>query len=732
MDNVLAEQQIVTAIILAPKTPAPGTPERKTYDRVRKQESRERQKQSKQAESYKYTSTNIPTKPEAIEVLEQRIQNLHVVNVAYDLGVLAAERHGIPANRFFWANGLQQTLKSKDQRREQPLELDHAAEVDGELVSRGDLFGLFDYSISWREQITFEEFLKLRHVCKTDAFELGLVLGKDFHEKPHGTWRDFFPQFQPTLKAGYSQEEMKQWLDQQSLLKDRLLMASRNAYKSSWNVVWLLTAVLCCPDIRLLLVSETSKLSKGFIRGFRNYWEIANKREPTKFQQLFPEYMIPAGDGSTLAFESPMRHLNLIQETAAPTSLESTVAGQRADIIVYDDPISNLNTANEESCEKGVQTFDAIQKLREVGGYSVVIGTPWAPTDLYAKLIERAAQDPESLIVKIDPAWTVKDHAKRKPILQLTEDDVDLLFPSRLTFKFLQKELKTNPAFFLSQNLCQFPQEADAQLKVTFTEDQLKAALRNIGTFDRAQTIYTVIAVDPAFSISRFADFSCIACLRIVQDTQTQKTICFVTDVFLDRLKQSELALKIVEMIQKHGADRAVIEKTGPWLDLQAYIQREARNRGQALPYIHWKQIQSGAGIGGPSVKSKAARIKGLELLLAEGRLLFAMGPWNDIVFGQFIKFDGVTKSNISRKDDAPDCIASGCETYLPRYTGETPTEAQQKSEEEAYQQEIARMQYSRMFGTDQGTIPVAATPESEPQPGGILGTLGRFGLVRQ
>jgi hypothetical protein len=298
MDNVVGPQEAATAIIAAPKTPPPGTPERKTYDRIRKQESRERQRQSKQAESYKYNSANIPTKAEAIEVLGQRIQNLHVIDVAYDLGVLAAERHGITANRFFWVNGLQQTLKSKDQRKEQPLELNHTEEVEGELTSRGDLFALWDYSISWREQITFEEFLHVRHICKTDAFELGLILGKDFHEKPHGAWRDFFPKFQPTLKSGYSQEEMKQWLDKQSVFKDRLLMASRNAYKSSWNVVWLLTAVLCCPDIRLLLVSETSKLSKGFIRGFRNYWEVANKREPTRFQQLFPEHMIPAGDGS--------------------------------------------------------------------------------------------------------------------------------------------------------------------------------------------------------------------------------------------------------------------------------------------------------------------------------------------------------------------------------------------------------------------------------------------------
>src|SRR5260370_8809238 len=107
--------------------------------------------------------------------------------------------------------------------------------------------------------------------------------------------------------------------------------------------------------------------------------------------------MIPPGDGSTLSFESPMRTLNLIQFTAEATSMESTVAGQRADILVFDDPISDRNTGTEDTRQKGVEVFDATQKLREVGGFTVVIGTPWHVGDLYATLIRRTTADEESL-----------------------------------------------------------------------------------------------------------------------------------------------------------------------------------------------------------------------------------------------------------------------------------------------------------------------------------------------
>jgi hypothetical protein len=449
----------------------------------------------------------------------------------------------------------------------------------------------------------------------------------------------------------------------------------------------------------LLIVSETRELSKGFIRGFREYFEVKDKRTPTRFQQLFPEHMIPPGDGSVQNFESPMRTLGLIQFTAGATSMDSTVAGQRADIIVFDDPISDKNTGNEEQRQKGVNIFDATQKLREVGGYTQVIGTPWHVEDLYATLIRRRIADevtPESekMQVRIDPAWTVKPGKNGIPLHQLKEDDVVLLFPSRLSWKFLQKELRANEIFFRSQNLVEFVSEDD-QIKVTFTDDDLRRRLKPADFFDRSPRQFTILAVDPAFSVARYADFSALAVISM--HLYEDRTIAFVRDVHLERLKQSELGVKIVETIQRFRCDRVVIEKSQHTAqDLQGHIQFAAVSRNIVLPYVYWKTPQQG-GIAGASVKAKTARIKGLEILLSENRLYFQIGSWNEVVFSQFVKFDGVTRSSNTRKDDAPDAIAIGCETFMSRFGGEIVKSKLQLEAEE--QQRLAQVPRQHVSG---------------------------------
>ncbi len=184
-------------------------------------------------------------------------------------------------------------------------------------------------------------------------------------------------------------------MESQSEKSDFLLLASRNCYKSSFAIVWLCSLILCLPDVRALLVSETTPLSKGFIKSLRGYFEVQNVNNPTLFNQLFPEFMIPAGEGSVLTFQSPMAHLGLIQNTAQSTSMDSSVAGQRADVLLYDDPISNLSTGNERNAAtSGVEKFDLVQKLREVGGLTLVLGTPWhSISDLYSTLLKRSEED---------------------------------------------------------------------------------------------------------------------------------------------------------------------------------------------------------------------------------------------------------------------------------------------------------------------------------------------------
>lgn len=737
--------------------------ERREYDRKQKAAQRERQKEEGTELDRLFSSRTVPTEKRAKEILRSRITNQRVVDVAFENGRIAAEQNSLTANTFYWEHGLQASLAASKTGtgRDHVLVLNHKEVVDGEVILQGDLFALYDYSVSWREQTTFREFLALRYLCKTDAFQLGRLMGMDFHEfpdGPHGAWRDFYPKLNPSgLRPGYSQQQMKDWLEQQSESKERLLMASRSSYKSHWNMTWHITPILCCADVRILFVSETNRLSRDFIKKFRGFFEVEDQRNPTRFQYLFPEHCVPAGDGSALNFESPMRTLKLVQTTAESTSMESTVAGRRADFIAFDDPISNLNTGTEEQCEKQVQTFDAISKLLDRGGFKTTIGTPWrADIDLYAVLIRRAGEDdvtpePEKLQIRIDPAWQVKPAAKHKPLKALTEDEVILLFPTQLPFRKLRKELLDNEPFFKSQNLCIFPKDGD-EATITFTEEQVRSQRRPSTMFDGMPRGLRCLAVDAAQSVSRYADFSALVVADVVPSEFAKAPqpsdwrnpqgpvmdALWVIDIKLERLKTSQLAVKIVEVATRWRVDRIVIEKSNDWESLADFIRRECVLREVGLPTIYWKEPTRSIG-----VMAKAARIKRwLEPLVANRRIFFSNGISGE-VFEEFIKqmvgFDGINKSTKSRKDDGPDALALLASVVLKFVdTGsQYEEEDTQKQQFEAEQQSAAllKMQHDAMFSNpmspqqQRGFVMPDEQQQEDNNP--LYRTLNRYGFTR-
>jgi hypothetical protein len=692
------------------------SPERqREYNRKKTEKSRARKAANAEMSARKADCQEEVSRKASKEILAERgIVNQHCMDTLFDLAEAVARANKIPLNDHLLRHGLQSTLAVLDGSDLPPAP--EIKEVPGELINQVELNAIYDLTefSQFNAPISYEEFLRLRRLCKTDAYELGLLLEKDF-DSIHKTWSEFFPRWDPTtLNASYTQRQMREWIDAQTPIKDFLLMASRNSLKSSFIIIWALTLTLCAPDARLLLVSETQKLSKGFLRSFRSYWEI-KPGQKTKLQILFPEYCISVSEGSALIFDSPMAHLSLIQSSAEATSLESTVAGNRADCIIFDDPISNLSTGNDVQIQASIDKWDLLTKLREVGSPVITIGTPWAPTDLYATQLKRnEADENKSLAWRIDPAFIVKPESRFKELLDLREDDIEsFLLPARLTWKFLRKEMVANPTFFKSQNLCQFVPSEEDLLKVTFTEEELRARVRPLSSFNTALTQQTVIAVDTSnFSASRFADFCCITTAKILKNEG--KDIVVVTDVKLERYKMSECAAAIVEQIHAANSNNALIEKTGAYEELALQIRKAAALRGYVLPFIYWKSGNLG------NVKfAKTRRIKSLEPMIAESKLFWTPGPWNDAVFAQFVKFDGITKSSSTRFDDAPDCLALLVEAYYPRQVGEPEKTPHQREVEEAAmkaarEDAMLRQQYARYFGTQSSLQP--RQPEFEEE----------------
>jgi len=703
----------------------PGRPplgDKALTGRERKARHDAKARDKKNAKAYVYNSPQEPTKNEALEILKGRgLKHQHVLKTVYDLLLEASQANDIAPNRFLFANGVQQALASYDTRESKPLETIPAEPVVGELLDRPSLYALWDASISWRENLQFEEFLETRHKCKTDVHYLGKeILQKDFASL-HEQWANFFPAFNPdTLPPDYNQRAAIKWLASQTdTTKNFLLMASRSSFKSSWSHVWILTLILCLPDIRILLLSETRPLAKDFIGVIRSYFERVPGQD-SRFLNLFPEFAVNEDDGTKLTLEVPMRRLKLPQSIES-SSMESSSTGRRADLILFDDPISITSCGNDVQIAASVKKFDAVCKLREAGaGIVAMLGTPWAARDLYFQVIERNQKDADSpWAIRIDPAWTRKPHALRTPLRELTEEDVVLAFPEKLTWKFLQAELRQNEAFFMSQNLIEWPLEEDADTKVTFTEDDLRTHTKHPDFFAQMPLIEKVMSVDQAFSKSRFADFSCIANIELRKNKG--RTIAVVTDVLLDRLKQSELADAIVEACIKHRPTRVVVEKDGPWEALMQAIKRAALLRGFVLPYFIWRESNPGN-----KQDAKAKRIKGLEPMIPAGELWFYSSyEWNEAVIAQFVKFDGVTKSNSSRKDDAPDAVAIGIEQFFPRTVGDESEEDIKTQEERERQQKAAqdaanlRTYYDHMHGPSPLDTSVRASqwgPQQQPQ----------------
>ena len=692
--------------------------------RVRKFRASEREK--KEAKVGRYNSTVEISRRDAREILveERGIRNPHVVDVVLDLADVAAKHYKLPFNTYLITHGLRVQLAALEKKQQLPAPEISDEEVPGEIINRRDLYALWDFGY-WRQPESFEEFFAQRRRGKSDAYWLGReILGKDFEEKPHGDWANFFPRLNPDgLKPGYSQKEAQQWLARQSDRKEFLFLASRNAFKSSFVRVWILTALLCLPDVRVLCVSGTRELMEDSLRELRGYLQTTPEA-PSRFAQLFPDFVIAAGEGSATSFSCPLAHLGLAQTTIKLSSLESVSTGSRFDIGVFDDLINDKNSATEDLRLKAIRTFDALLKLKEIGaGYVFTIGTPWAVGDLYQTLIERDEEDPDhALAVRIDPAWRVKQSARHKSIEQLVESDIEqFLFPSRLNWKFLQSELRkskndTPPySFFRTQNLCEWVSAEDG-IRLYFDEDVLRAHVRQPAFFDGYERVSTVISVDPSRSIAKTADFSAISVNKILK--KDGKHYFVVWTVEMDRWRLSELAFQIIKILEKyqHESPKVVIEKDTAWEGLRNELQRVALLKGFALPYIYWKEPDAGGR------DTKFLRMKNLEAPLEAGQFWMIAGNWNDPVIAQFVKLanDGkpAVRSNSTRKDDAPDSISNAYVVGMPRDVGGDEAEELKKAEEEAQAAARRAVMYQRYFGNEsiqRSPEPLTPPPPTDP-----------------
>jgi hypothetical protein len=711
--------------------PAEGTPERLEYHRIANQKTQDRKKaqEAKDAAKVNYQVDLDEDRAREILTTERLIRHPHVLDVLIDLAKIAAQLLKIPTNEHLYRYGVQKTLAALESKEPAtPVDPDMDRWEPGQRIRVHEQFAIFDFSISWRTQkdgtkISFERFQELRRICQTNTYEAGRqVHGKDFAEKPHKQWNDelFVHRNPDLLPEEYGHSELSQAMAAQSPIRRRILLAARNSLKTTMDIYDICGWICTFHDCRYLLCSSTNPLSKSLIKLFRQIFIIRDPLLPSLFQQLWPELCVSDAT-SVQNYLCPMRALDFPEPTLQATSAESSgQAGMRASHIVYEDVCEFSNVTTPDQRQKVIEVYSLLNELLDPSGFIMICGTAWgAPTadggcgDLYYEILKEENDKPadeKQFKVVIAPCWKVKGGVRKEAYdISLTEDEVELMYPERLTFQWIKSKLgKTAQKIrtFRQQQLVQWVEDESENLRIQFDPDVLSAAVIGSGAVPLGTT---VLSVDIAYSLTSKADRTAIAAVRIHENMDKQKCMT-VLDVVADQMRGSELCEKLARMCRQYSPSVVLIEK-GPTADhLRALIDATAAKFEVSIParFVQTSNVKN----------IKFQKLKDLELLISQKRCRFKGGEYVNALFEELQRIDGTRSS--SRRDDRGDAISQVASVFKIYSTESSKEQAAEDANEVEKMERKAALQAEMqryLGGSNYTPPPKVEQPAPAPQP---------------
>lgn len=570
-------------------------------------------------------------------------------------------------------------------------------------------------------EVGFWRWLELRDRARKDLFWLGRLLGKGLYRSVHqitcdqfvsknfggewlnqdGTVDESRPAIEPMYFEGYTLDDFHDMIEDHHAWRERemMLLDSRGFYKSTIDGIDSVQWLLNCPDIRILIITGEYKLATAFATEIKGYFNLSEGQEPNAFHLLFPEYILRGTDGTSKEpLFTPARIHDQKEGSLWVNSIVANLSGWHCDIKKGDDIVTDENSNSEEAREKIKIKYDGTDDLLDPHGFMDHIGTRYFTDDWYGTRLAPNSETGEVAPIKYHKrgCWTVKPEYAEVPLLQLTEEMVTLNFPQRWGFNklrtlMLKKSIGGDTRYFKNQQLNE-PTDAaeDSGFKISFTDGDLRAHMYQREAAPKSGDIF--IVWDWALSDKKTSDYSAGVVARLYKNDAGEWAFVILEIVF-DKWKYSELAIQIVSLAKRYGPKFTLIEQSNAADMLKDEIQRVGDRTGYR-PYVVWKQPSR-------QENAKRNRIKSVEILIAEHRLHFVLGPWIDETFKQFCQYTG-EKKNKGRKDDIPDAVSYL--TYLlpvgsrPIVEKTDPEEERRLSEEQdKYQRKQAHI--NRLFG---------------------------------
>ncbi len=212
-----------------------------------------------------------------------------------------------------------------------------------------------------------------------------------------------------------------------SPIKERCILAFRGAGKSTIDAGHICQIILCCPNVRILLLGGSLPRAAATVDLVRRHF---NSNDVIRY--LFPEFCDVSVSGAS--FTSPARtDTSLRDETVSIASFRSVRAGWHGEFVKLDDATNEQNQRTLVSVAKTIGSYDDLAPLLEPDTYIDFNGTRWAENDIPQSIKENAEANGTEIIWLEIPVFQVKtgqpnqvdiDRRNRNHDLDLSRDVV--------------------------------------------------------------------------------------------------------------------------------------------------------------------------------------------------------------------------------------------------------------------------------------------------------------------
>jgi hypothetical protein len=509
-----------------------------------------------------------------------------------------------------------------------------------------------------------------RRCCKTNLLALCYVLGYCLiSEDVHHEAIKFFPEIDPdqTTEELYKGRKRR-----------RTLLYPRNTYKTTLDIAYCVQLILHYYfTIAILIMSGGKDLAFAFVDQIASFFIKEPRRPATLFQALFPE-LCAIKQPVPGQFTGPLRQTEpkIVEPMIWANSIDSNTTGWHPDVLVYDDINTNRNSKKYEGRVAVTKAYKLTRKILKPTGIEIKIGTPYGLGDTFSDEVLTARPGSYDRVFK--PALRLLNGERLDPNGFPPENEVELLFPTILSYDFLREEYEADFEFFMSQYML----DSYGAAELVFTDAQMLAAMTEEAELPMEGQRFIHFRL-PCRSLNWLMTSGAVGLMH--------RNRMYIIETIQGHYKPSVLAKLIHDTARRNGMHTVEIEDSPGARLIQPAINNYSLTTGWDI-FVTWVDFQGDGG-------ERDTRIRSIEPLLASSRLYFSTGLKTKPLIQGFVQY-GMTDDN-----GLPD-VVSRIADNLPVSIAATELD----DEDLAWEMMRERDKYNLIYGRG------AYTP-SEPEP---------------